>query len=67
MQYSFRKKLDFNKISFDAGYRVEKVKHEIQDQSCKLARNASNSTLEDQSFDLNSFYIGSEFRFTDSF
>jgi iron complex outermembrane receptor protein len=38
------------------------VKHEIQDQSFKLARNASNSTLEDQSFDLNSFYIGSEFR-----
>ena len=26
-------KLDFNKFSFDAGYRVEKVKHAIQDQS----------------------------------
>ena len=61
-----QEKLDFNKFSFDAGYRVEKVKHAIQDQSFKLARNASNSTLEDQSFDLNSFYIGSEFRVTDS-
>lgn len=63
--FFIQEKLDFNKLSFDTGYRIEKVKHEIQDQSFKLARNASNRTLENKSFDLNSFYIGSEFRFAD--
>lgn len=62
--YAFfiQEKLDLNNFSIDAGYRMEKVKHEIQDYSFKLARNASNTILENKSFDLNSFYIGSEFR-----
>lgn len=65
--YAFfiQEKLDLNNLSFDTGYRIEKVKHEIQDQSFKLARNTSNSTLEHKSFDLNSFYIGSELKLTD--
>ena len=60
-----QEKLDLNKFSLDAGYRAEKVKHEISDQSFKLARNSSNSKLEDRSFNLKSFYIGSEYKPTD--
>ena len=63
--FFIQEKLDLNKFAFDVGYRVEKVKHEIQDQSFKLARNAANRTLQDTTFDLKNFYVGSEFRPTD--
>ncbi|WP_160232449.1 TonB-dependent receptor [Acinetobacter indicus] len=60
-----QEKLDWERFSVDAGYRHENVQHEIQDQSFKLARNAANSTLQNKSFDLNSFYVGSNFKATD--
>lgn len=63
--FFIQEKLDFNPLSLDAGYRIEQVKHKIQDQSFKLARNASNDKLKNKTFDLNSFYIGSNFRPTD--
>ncbi|MFC1397964.1 TonB-dependent receptor [Acinetobacter lactucae] len=64
--YAFfiQEKLDLNKLSFDTGCRIEKVKHKLQNKKFKLARNASNTKLENKSFDLNSFYIGSDLRLT---
>ncbi|MGN2482962.1 TonB-dependent receptor [Acinetobacter calcoaceticus] len=53
-----QEQLNFNKFYFDTGYRFESIEHEIQDQTFKLARNARNSKLENQSFDLNHYYIG---------
>lgn len=58
-------KLDLNKTYFDAGYRIEKVQHKIQDQSFRLARNASNVKLENRAYDLNSFFLGSGIKITD--
>lgn len=63
--FFLKEKLSLNKISFDAGYRLENLSHKIQDQNFKLARNARNSGLEDKSYDLNSFYIGSDVKLTD--
>lgn len=65
--YAFfvQEKIDFDRFSYDAGYRTEKVNHEIQDQSFNLARNASNGKLENKSFKLNHFYFGSDFKATD--
>lgn len=60
--FFIQEKIDLNKFSFDTGYRIERVKHEIKDQSFELARNSSNSKLENKSFDLNSFYIGTEYK-----
>lgn len=60
--FFIQEKLAFNKLFFDTGYRLEKVEHRIQDQNFKLSRNASNTKLEDRSFSLNSFYMGTEYR-----
>jgi len=53
-----QEQLNFNNFYLDAGYRFENIEHEIQDQTFKLARNARNAKLENQSFDLNHYYIG---------
>ncbi|MCG9494178.1 TonB-dependent receptor [Acinetobacter pittii] len=53
-----QEQLNFNNFYLDVGYRFENIGHEIQDQTFKLARNARNSKLENQSFDLNHYYIG---------
>lgn len=63
--FFIQEKFNLNKLSFDAGYRLEKLEHEIQDQSFKLARNASNTILENKSFDLSSFYVGAELKPTE--
>ncbi|AOA57420.1 TonB-dependent receptor [Acinetobacter larvae] len=58
-------KLDFSRWSVDAGYRVEQLMHRVNDDTFQLARNASNRQLEDQKFDLNSYFIGGQVRVTD--
>ncbi len=57
-----QQKLDFNPVALDAGYRIEQVKHAVNDQSFKTSRNAANSVLKNKSFDLKSFYIGAEYK-----
>lgn len=56
--FFIQEKLDFDRIYLDAGYRTEQVKHEVQAQNFKLSRNAVNTVLQDQNFDLNSFSLG---------
>ena len=56
--FFIQEKLSFNPIYFDAGYRKEKVEHQIQDQTFVLARNANNQKLENRDFDLTQFYVG---------
>ncbi|MBJ9984785.1 TonB-dependent receptor [Acinetobacter sp. S40] len=54
-----QQKLDFNWISFNAGYRHEQVDHHIQNDQFIRSRNSANSTLQDQSFHLNNYSVGS--------
>ena len=53
-----QQKLDFAWASFDAGFRHEKVQHEIQSSAFKTSRNAKNARLEDRDFSLNSYNLG---------
>ncbi|AQR69354.1 TonB-dependent receptor [Janthinobacterium sp. LM6] len=53
-----KESLDVDWATFDAGLRHEKVDHEIRKSGFKTSRNASNSTLEDKSFSLNSYSLG---------
>lgn len=53
-----KENLDAGWASFDAGFRHEKVKHEIQQSGFKTARNAANGKLEDKEFSLNSYNLG---------
>ncbi|MNM52487.1 putative TonB-dependent receptor precursor [compost metagenome] len=50
--------LDFDGASFDAGFRHERVEHDIRKSAFKIARNGANSKLEDRSFVLNSYNVG---------
>lgn len=50
--------LDFDGASFDAGFRHERVDHDIRNSTFKTSRNAANSRLEDRSFVLNSYSFG---------
>ncbi|WP_153071672.1 TonB-dependent receptor domain-containing protein, partial [Escherichia coli] len=51
--------LDFGWATFDAGARHERVEHALQPSRFKTARNAANTKLQDRSYRLNSFSLGS--------
>lgn len=51
--------LDFGWASFDAGVRHERVDHDLQPSRFKTSRNAANTTLQDRSYRLNSYSLGS--------
>jgi iron complex outermembrane receptor protein len=51
--------LDYGWASFDAGVRHERVDHELQPSRFKTARNAANTKLQDRSYRLNSYGLGS--------
>ncbi|PII19809.1 TonB-dependent receptor [Stenotrophomonas sp. LMG 10879] len=51
--------LDFGWVSFDAGVRHERVDHDLQPSRFKTSRNAANTTLQDRSYRLNSYSLGS--------
>lgn len=53
-----KESLDFDWATVDAGFRHEKVQHEIHQSSFKTSRNASNGKLEDKAFSLNSYSLG---------
>lgn len=53
-----KQNLDFAWAAFDAGFRHEKVAHDIQDSAFKTSRNAKNTKLEDRDFNLNSYNLG---------
>jgi iron complex outermembrane recepter protein len=53
-----KESLDVDWATFDAGFRHEKVDHNIRKSGFKTSRNASNSKLEDKSFSLNSYSLG---------
>lgn len=56
-----RQNLDFDWASFDAGFRHEKVEHEIENSAFKTSRNAANTKLADREFSLNSYNVGAAF------
>ncbi|WP_426070907.1 TonB-dependent receptor [Janthinobacterium sp. DSP2-3-3] len=58
-----KESLDFDWATFDAGFRHEKVDHEIRKSGFKTSRNASNSKLEDRAFSLNSYSLGASAKF----
>ncbi|MEG2979115.1 MAG: TonB-dependent receptor [Stenotrophomonas sp.] len=51
--------LDVDWATFDAGVRHERVDHQLQPSRFKTARNAANTTLQDRSYRLNSYSLGS--------
>ncbi|WP_251476418.1 TonB-dependent receptor domain-containing protein [Stenotrophomonas lactitubi] len=51
--------LDVGWASFDAGVRHERVDHDLQPSRFKTSRNAANTTLQDRSYRLNSYSLGS--------
>lgn len=51
--------LDVGWASFDAGVRHERVDHDLQPSRFKTSRNAANTTLQDRSYRLNSYTLGS--------
>lgn len=51
--------LDFDWATFDAGVRHERVDHQLQPSRFKTSRNAANTTLQDRSYRLNSYSLGS--------
>lgn len=53
-----KENLDFDWASFDAGFRHERVAHEIQPGSFKTSRNSKNAKLADRTFSLNSYSVG---------
>ena len=53
-----KQSLDFTAVSFDAGFRHERVDHDIRSSAFKTSRNSANSKLEDRSFTLNSYNLG---------
>ncbi|MEF2266189.1 TonB-dependent receptor [Janthinobacterium sp. LS2A] len=53
-----KENLDADWATFDAGFRHEKVEHDIRQSGFKTSRNASNSKLKDRSFSLNSYSLG---------
>ncbi|WMJ69642.1 TonB-dependent receptor [Stenotrophomonas sp. 24(2023)] len=50
--------LDVDWASFDAGFRHERIDHDVQDSGFKRARNSANTALEDRAFRLNSYSLG---------
>lgn len=53
--------LDLGWAAFDAGYRHENVDHQIATSAFKTSRNSPNAALEDRSFSLESYSVGSLF------
>ncbi|NHQ92092.1 TonB-dependent receptor [Janthinobacterium lividum] len=53
-----KESLDAGWATFDAGFRHEKVEHDIRKSGFKTSRNAKNAKLEDRSFSLNSYSLG---------
>lgn len=53
-----KESLDAGWATFDAGFRHEKVEHDIRQSGFKTSRNAKNAKLEDRSFSLNSYNLG---------
>ncbi|MBN7828253.1 TonB-dependent receptor [Stenotrophomonas maltophilia] len=51
--------LDVGWATFDAGVRHERVDHELQPSRFRTARNAANTKLQDRSYRLNSYSVGS--------
>ncbi|SPL72517.1 TonB-dependent receptor [Acinetobacter stercoris] len=51
-------KLAFKYWMVDAGYRFEKVEHQVANGSFKLSNSSSNSKLKDQDFNLQSYFAG---------
>ncbi|WP_445115938.1 TonB-dependent receptor domain-containing protein [Acinetobacter sp. WZC-1] len=58
-------KLNFNKFYVDAGYRIEKVDHQIKDLTFKQSSNSSNGRLQGRDFDLGSYFAGAGLKLTD--
>ena len=53
-----KESLEAGWATFDAGFRHEKVEHDIHKSRFKTSRNAKNAKLEDRSFSLNSYSLG---------
>ncbi|MGK5036150.1 TonB-dependent receptor [Janthinobacterium sp. LB3P118] len=53
-----KESVDIDWATFDAGFRHEKVDHEIRKSGFKTSRNATNAKLEDRAFSLNSYHLG---------
>ena len=53
-----KESLEAGWATFDAGFRHEKVEHDIHKSGFKTSRNAKNAKLEDRSFSLNSYSLG---------
>lgn len=53
-----KENLDFDWASFDAGFRHERVDHEIQGSEFITSRNAANAKLQDRDFTLHSYILG---------
>lgn len=50
--------LAFDRASFDAGFRHERLEHDVRPSAFKTARNAANSQLQDRTFALDSYSLG---------
>ncbi len=53
-----KQQLDFSHVAFDAGFRHERVDHDVNQGSFKTARNSPNTALRDTAFSLNSYSAG---------
>lgn len=53
-----KQSLDFDGASVDAGFRHERVDHDIRGSAFMTSRNSANSKLEDRAFTLNSYSLG---------
>nr|WP_277603255.1 TonB-dependent receptor [Acinetobacter sp. ANC 3882] len=60
-----QEKIDLDRVSFDAGYRQERLDHTIKASDFKSSRNSANTTLQDTSFDLDSYSVGSYLKMND--
>ncbi len=59
--FFFKESLDVGWATFDAGFRHERIDHQIEQSRFKTSRNSPNVALEDRAFSLNSHSIGGYF------
>ncbi len=59
--FFIKENLEFGWATFDAGFRHERVDHQINESRFSTARNSPNVTLEDRAFRLNSHTLGGYF------
>ncbi|EMC9804148.1 TonB-dependent receptor, partial [Acinetobacter baumannii] len=57
-----QEELNIKQFTLNTGYRFERIEHELQDNDFKLARNASNSRIENRKYNLNQYFIGGEYK-----